>query len=114
MKNIPTRLQSAREKAGITISKMAAITGTSRSHIYSIEEYTGLPPKIDLLDVADYSSITNTPLPWLLLGIDTSRTTQLIDARMSELLDVINRAAQVTKSEILKASSCPPKSTPKK
>lgn len=102
MKNIPIRLKQSREKAGISITKMAASVGTSRGHIYSLEQYTGHPPKIDLLDVADYASITQSSVAWLLLGIDPDQASLLINLRMSELTDVMERSAHTTHQEILR------------
>ena len=92
------------KKAGITISKMAAMVGTSRGHIYTLEGYTGHPPKIDLMDVADYASITKTPISWLLLGVDPQHTNLITGLRLDELSEVIARAVAATKSEIKKAS----------
>ena len=100
MKNIPTRLREAREKAGIPISRMSVLMGTSRGRIYSLEKYTGIPPKIDLADVESYAKLTNTAVSALLLGIDPNLASQLISARLYELYEVIGRAKATTEKEI--------------
>lgn len=100
MKNIPTRLRAAREKAGIPISRMSILMGISRGRIYSLEKYTGTPPKIDLVDVEAYAKLTNTPVSTLLLGINPDLASQLISARLYELYDVIGRAKSTTQKEI--------------
>ena len=74
--------------------------GTSRGRIYSLEKYTGTPPKIDLADVEFYAKLTNTAVSVLLLGIDPNLASQLISARLYELYDVIGRAKATTEKEI--------------
>ena len=75
---------------------MADLLNVSRNTIYRLEQYTGLPPKIDLYYVQQYSDITGKSLCWLLLGVDIQATADMTEARLLELEDVLTRSIQST------------------